>query len=179
MMSGFGLWHALYCGLYTPGSYSKVILSLRNVDLYIALCCTLTMMTPLNGNIFRVTGPLCGEFTGHRWIPLTKARDAKLWCFLWCAPDWVNNREAGDLGRHCAHDYVNVMIFHILPLHTVTWHERLVVSNHKQIACLFNSSFGLKSMKSSKPTLRAVCAGSSRATGGFPPPPPPPKKKGQ
>ena len=27
---------------------------------------------------FRVTGPLCGEFTGHRWIPLTKASDAEL-----------------------------------------------------------------------------------------------------
>ena len=29
-------------------------------------------MTPSNGNIFRVTGPLCGEFTSYRWIPLTK-----------------------------------------------------------------------------------------------------------
>ena len=27
------------------------------------------MMTSSNGNIFRVTGPLCGEFTGPRWIP--------------------------------------------------------------------------------------------------------------
>ena len=27
-----------------------------------------------HGNIFRVTGPLCKEFTGHRWIPLTKAK---------------------------------------------------------------------------------------------------------
>ena len=35
----------------------------------------LFMMTSSNGNIFRVTGPLCGEFTGHRWIPLTKASD--------------------------------------------------------------------------------------------------------
>ena len=35
---------------------------------------------------FRVTGPLCGEFTGQRWIPLTKASDADLWCFLWTAP---------------------------------------------------------------------------------------------
>ena len=26
-------------------------------------------MTSSNGNIFRVTGPLYGEFTGHRWIP--------------------------------------------------------------------------------------------------------------
>ena len=34
------------------------------------------MMTLSNGIIFRVTGPLCGEFTGHRWIPRTKASDA-------------------------------------------------------------------------------------------------------
>ena len=27
------------------------------------------MMTSSNGNIFRITGHLCGEFTGHRWIP--------------------------------------------------------------------------------------------------------------
>ena len=46
----------------------------------------LFMMTSLNGNIFRVTGPLCGEFTGHRWIPRTKASDAKLWCVLWFGP---------------------------------------------------------------------------------------------
>ena len=30
------------------------------------------MMTPSNGDIFRVTGYLCGEFTGHRWIPRTR-----------------------------------------------------------------------------------------------------------
>ena len=41
------------------------------------------MMTSSNGNIFRVTGHLCGEFTGPRWIPHTKASDAELWCFLW------------------------------------------------------------------------------------------------
>ena len=33
------------------------------------------MMTWLNGNISRVTGPLCGEFTSDRWIPHTKASD--------------------------------------------------------------------------------------------------------
>ena len=32
----------------------------------------LNMMTSSNGNIFRVTGPLCGEFTGPRWIPCTQ-----------------------------------------------------------------------------------------------------------
>ena len=26
-------------------------------------------------------------FTGHRWIPPTKASDAELWCFLWSAPE--------------------------------------------------------------------------------------------
>ena len=36
------------------------------------------MMASSNGNIFRVTGPLCGEFTGHRWIPLTKASNEEL-----------------------------------------------------------------------------------------------------
>ena len=45
------------------------------------------MMTSSNGNIFRVTGLLWVEFTGHRWIPLTKASDAELWCFLWSAPE--------------------------------------------------------------------------------------------
>ena len=40
------------------------------------------MMTTSNGNIFRVTGLLCAAFTGHRWIPLTKASDAELWWFF-------------------------------------------------------------------------------------------------
>ena len=45
------------------------------------------MMTSSNGNTFRVTGHLCGEFTGHRWIPGTKASGAELCCFLWSAPE--------------------------------------------------------------------------------------------
>ena len=45
------------------------------------------MMTSSNGDIFRVTGPLCGEFTGSRWIPHTEASDALLWCFLWSGPE--------------------------------------------------------------------------------------------
>ena len=55
-----------------------------------------------NGNFFRVTGPLCREFTGHRWIPRTKASDAELLMFslisAWII-SWLNNREAGDLRR--------------------------------------------------------------------------------
>ena len=71
------------------------------------------MMTSSSGNIFRDIGPLCGEFTGYRWIPLTKASDAELWCFLWSAPwiiGWVNNREACDLRRHRANYDVIVML---------------------------------------------------------------------
>ena len=36
------------------------------------------MVTSSNGNIFRVAGLLCGEFTSHRLIPHTKASDAEL-----------------------------------------------------------------------------------------------------
>ena len=39
----------------------------------------LGMITSSNGNIYRITGPLWGGSTGHRWIP----SDAELWCFLW------------------------------------------------------------------------------------------------
>ena len=46
-----------------------------------------SMMTSSNGNIFRVSGHLCGEFTSPRWIPHTKASDAELWCLLWTAPN--------------------------------------------------------------------------------------------
>ena len=69
-------------------------------------------MTSSNGNIFRVTGPLCGENNGRRWIPHTKAGDAELWCFFFIFAwinGWVNKREAGDLRRHCAHYDVIVM----------------------------------------------------------------------
>ena len=34
------------------------------------------MMTSWNGNIFRETGPLCGEFTGHTQRPVTRRFDA-------------------------------------------------------------------------------------------------------
>ena len=60
----------------------------------LAVCCSLnlithspvnfrvSMMTSSKGNIFRVTGPLCGEFTGLRWIPLTKASNAEFDVFF-------------------------------------------------------------------------------------------------
>ena len=57
------------------------------------------MMMSSNGSIFRVTGPLCGEFTGYRWIPCTKGSDAQLWCkqslSWWFDTPWL------PLWRHC------------------------------------------------------------------------------
>ena len=35
---------------------------------------------------WRVTGPLWGECTVNRWIPLTKASDSEMCIFLWSAP---------------------------------------------------------------------------------------------
>ena len=69
---------------------------------------TKIMMTSSNGNIFRITGHLCGEFTGHRSIPLTKANDTELWCFLWSAPGQAVEYTS-DLNRHCTH--YNVTVF--------------------------------------------------------------------
>ena len=53
---------------------------------------TVNMMTSSNGSIFRVTAPFCGKFTGHQWIPHTKASDAELWCFLWSAPEQTTEK---------------------------------------------------------------------------------------
>ena len=69
---------------------------------------TVAMMTLSNGDIFRVTGHLCGEFSGPRWIPRTKISDGKLWCFLWINR-YVNNCEARDSRRYRTHDDVIVM----------------------------------------------------------------------
>ena len=61
-------------------------------------------MTSSYGNIFRVTGHLCAEFTGHRWIPCTKASDAELWCFfdLRLKKRLSNQCAVGYLRRHRA-----------------------------------------------------------------------------
>ena len=72
------------------------------------------MMTSSNGNIFHVTGPLRGEFTGHRWIPrefpahrpVTRNFDV----FFDLRMNKLLSIEAGDLGCHQAHYDVTVML---------------------------------------------------------------------
>ena len=103
-------------------------------------------MTSSNGNIFRVTGPLCGEFTGHRWIPLTKASDTELRCFFWSAPEingWTNNLEAGDLRRHRGHYVVTVMILWIM--HAVVFS----LASFYKIRCIFGAETNIIAWSSS------------------------------
>ena len=70
------------------------------------------MITSSNGNIFHVTGTLCGEFTGPGEFPtqrpVTRSFDVFFLICVWIN-GWVNNREAGDLRRHRSHYDVNVM----------------------------------------------------------------------
>ena len=71
------------------------------------------LMLSSNGNIFHITGPLCGEFTSRWWIPVAKSSDVELWCFLWPASEvtveLVNNRDASDLRRLHTHYDITVM----------------------------------------------------------------------
>ena len=82
------------------------------------------MMTSSNGNIFRVTGPLRGEFPGPGEFaaqrPVTRSFD--VFFDLRLINDWVNKRHAGDLRRHCGHYDVNVMCRQEGPV-TLTWRK--------------------------------------------------------
>ena len=80
-----------------------------NIFIFIFYHTITAMMTSVNGNIFRVTGHLCGEFTVNcphkgQW------RRALMFCLIgvWIY-GWVNSGEAGDLRRYRAHYDVTVM----------------------------------------------------------------------
>ena len=49
--------------------YRNNPLSIDEIELKAIVCNLLSMMTSSNGNTFRVTGPLCGEFTGPGEFP--------------------------------------------------------------------------------------------------------------
>ena len=64
------------------GKRSRHSRRMRNQQFYVSGKRPMVMITKSNGNIFRISGPLCGAITDHRWIPFTKASDAELWRFL-------------------------------------------------------------------------------------------------
>ena len=77
------------------------------------------MITSSNGDIFRVTGHLCGEFTVPRWIPRTKASDTEFWCFFFCLRlnkplskqwwCWWFKRLSRPLWRHCNGRWLQIL----------------------------------------------------------------------
>ena len=75
--------------------------------------CSIHMMMSSNGNIFRLTGHMCGEFTGPRLMNYphkVQWRGALMFSLIYVwINGWVNNREASDLRRYCAHYDVTVM----------------------------------------------------------------------
>ena len=134
-------------------------------------------VTSSNGNISCVTGPLCREFTGHRWIPLTKASDAEFDVFF----DLRLNKRLSkpSTGRwfetpsrlswcHCnamrycqiamSMGYCKIAIFI-----TLQWRHngRDGVSNHQPYDCLLTLLLRRRSKKTSKPRVTGLCAGNS------------------
>ena len=132
------------------------------------------MITSSNGSFFRVTGPLCGEFTSHRRIPLTNGQ--KCGCFFdWC-PHKLLNKQSSDrwfeiTRRSCD---VIVMICSEDSIFKYTsslqWrhNERGGVSNHQPRHCLLNRIFRRRSKKTSKLRVTGLCVGNSPVTGEFP-----------
>ena len=78
------------------------------------------MMTSSNENIFRVTCPLPGEFTGE-FPPKGQWRGGSIFSLIctW-TNDWVNNRDTGDLGplwRHCNEQFYLACAIEATTLH--------------------------------------------------------------
>ena len=97
-------------------------------------------MTSSDGGIFCVAGLLCGEFTGHFWIPHVKASDAELWrIFIYAWTDsWANNGNAGDLRRYRAHYDVIVIIVKVMKgIHD----DKIAVFTRNQASNIYKSSF--------------------------------------
>ena len=86
--------------------FTDVSLLMYDVDCFLL---GIKLLLLSNGNIFRVTGHLRGEFTGEfpSQRPVTRRFEFSLIC-VWIN-GWVNNHEAGDLRRYRGHYDVIVM----------------------------------------------------------------------
>ena len=111
------------CIFIQENSFENVVCEMASI-LYRPQCVNSlfpeSMMTSSNGNIFRATGPLWGDSTGHQRIPLTKASDAELLCFLWFGA----NRH---LNQYYSNTYIYIICVYIyLSNQTcVSWHPPL------------------------------------------------------
>ena len=103
-------------------TFQKPTPSTRSLNRCQHFIVTSRMMTSSNKNISRVTGHLCGEFTGPGEFPTQRPVTRSLMFPLICVwiNGWENNREAGDLRRYRAHYDVIVMeivFFHLCGIH--------------------------------------------------------------
>ena len=117
-----------------------------------------SMITASNGNIFRVTGPLRGELTGHRWIPLTMVTRSFDFFYLRMnkrlskqSKRWWFETPSLSLWRHCnvklammlqIRGYKDPTFIPIMVLPTQWWHIIQVVRHKVQSTkydtfCLF------------------------------------------
>ena len=98
------------------------------------------MTSPNYRNIFRVTGPLCGEYLLHDCksclTPPTASYFDTYWCSLFTALLWRHNGRGG-------------------------------VSNHQPHDCLLNRLCGRQWKKTSKLRVTGLCAGNSPGTDEF------------
>ena len=110
----YWLWHLVWQLYFLPISHSfvsfetfvplnmsinQLIHNSANSDGWLYIIQNMIMSS--NGNIFRITGPLSGEFTGHRWIPLTKVSDAVLDVFYDLRMNKLLSKQSW---RHRAHN---------------------------------------------------------------------------
>ena len=92
------------------GIYDLMVDHMNNFD----STCKSFMVTSSNGNIFRVTGLLCGEFAG---LPVNSPHKGQWRAALMfslisaCTNGCANNRYAGHLKHHRAHYDVIVMLW--------------------------------------------------------------------
>ena len=136
------VWHARH-----PGCVPTVWMVMRLVT---ALCAQVRM-TSSNGKILCFTGHLCGEFTGHRWIPIKRSVTRNFDVFFGLRLNkrlseqpwgWWFETPSRPLWRHCNTSitlwiptYPGVMIF---PLCRSDWAKCANVSCY-----LINASFGI------------------------------------
>ena len=154
-------------------------------------------MTSSNGNIFRVTGPLCGEVTGHGEFPaqrpvtlsfdvffdlrLNKRLNTQYWgwwfethrahydVIVMCEPKRLSMGTPLILHQYGKCRYRETMA---LRSSTLQWRHNGGdgVSNHRRLDCLLSSLFRRRSKNISKLRVTGLCAGNSPVTSEFPAP---------
>ena len=153
-----GPWRVLPNGIRFKAWSTSISLPGRDYETMFHEVIICYIMMSSSGNFFRVTGLLCGKFSGRRWIPHTKAEflhaygppTVPLWrqvAIVWLKFGWKQIHDSPLQWRH---------------------NEREGVSNHQPNDCLFKRLFRRWWKKASKLRVTGLCVGNSPVTGEFP-----------